>query len=154
MPIIRVRVKHALARPRTPSHALSPYRPKTPHPLPAVRPPGGLPTVHPISDPYPSHIKVRACFTLGVKHALSFFSCEKLRACFTQRGKTRPQAAMGLTWSLWHCLSDMVSLTWSLWHGPPYMVELRLPGIHILKLNTPLQICCCPVHYGQRGDGN
>ena len=97
---LRVRVKHALARPRTPSHPLSPPRPKTPRPLPAVRPPGGLPTVHPISDPYPSHIKVRACFTLGVKHALSFFSCEKLRACFTQRGKTRPQAAMGLTWSL------------------------------------------------------
>ena len=69
---LRVRVKHALARPRTPSHPLSPPRPKTPRPLPAVRPPGGLPTVHPISDPYPPQIKVRACFTLGVKHALTF----------------------------------------------------------------------------------
>ena len=50
--IFWVRVKHALTRPRTPSHALSPPRPKTPRPLPAVRPPGVLPTVHPISDPY------------------------------------------------------------------------------------------------------
>ena len=53
-----------------PQKALSPPRPKTPRPLPAVRPLGGLPTVNSIPDPYPLLIKVRACFTLGVKHAL------------------------------------------------------------------------------------
>ena len=48
----RVRVKHALTRPRTPSHALSPPSPQNARPLPAVRPPGGLPTVDKVSDPY------------------------------------------------------------------------------------------------------
>ena len=41
-----LRVKHALTRPRTPSHALSPPSPKNTRPLPAVRPPGVLPNVH------------------------------------------------------------------------------------------------------------
>ena len=46
----RIRVKHALTCPCTPSHALSSPRPKPTRPLPAVRPSGVLLTVDQDSD--------------------------------------------------------------------------------------------------------
>ena len=52
MLILWIRVKHALARPRTPSHALSPPSHKTTHPLLAIGPHGGLPSVQPVSNLY------------------------------------------------------------------------------------------------------
>ena len=58
----------------------------------------------------------------------------------TSRGTSRPSETL-----VWQGLFDKVFLTWSFWHGPLYMVELKLPGIHILKLHMPLQICCCLV---------
>ena len=116
-----VRVKHALARPHTPSHALArpqPSQPQNPTPSPGCETPWGPTHCTQSFIPLPPLLKLRACFTLEGKSRPQLFlgvqSWGRLlpsRVKHALRPKTLPDTKPHTLRQLWD------SLTWSLWHG-------------------------------------